>query len=62
MADLRNTRKPAVRRDCGDRLWRFYREYLKMTPQMPAESEQVLENMVRRLLAEGYEGAAADPR
>ncbi len=56
MADLRNTRKPAVRRDCGDRLWRFYRDYLKMTPQMPAESEQVLENMVRRLLAEGYEG------
>ncbi len=56
MTDLRNARKPAVRRDCGDRLWRFYRDYLKMTPQMPAESEQVLENMVRRLLAEGYEG------
>ena len=56
MADLRNTKKPAVRRDCGDRLWRFYRDYLKMTPQMPAESEQVLENMVRRLLAEGYDG------
>jgi hypothetical protein len=56
MADLRNAKKPAVRRDCGDRLWRFYRDYLKMTPQMPAESEQVLEHMVRRLLAEGYEG------
>lgn len=56
MADLRNTRKPALRRDCGDRLWRFYKDYLKMTPQMPTENEQVLEHMVRRLLAEGYEG------
>jgi hypothetical protein len=56
MADLRNSKKPALRRDCGDRLWRFYKDYLKMTPQMPAESEQVLENMVRRLLAEGYDG------
>lgn len=56
MADLRNTKKPALRRDCGDRLWRFYKDYLKMTPQMPTEGEQVLEHMVRRLLAEGYEG------
>lgn len=56
IADLRNARKPAVRRDRGDRLWRFYQDYLKMTPRLPAESEQVLENMVRRLLVEGYEG------
>ncbi len=56
MADLRNTKKPALRRDCGDRLWRFYTEYLKVSPRMPDEAEQVLENMVRRLLAEGYEG------
>ena len=56
LADLRSTRKAALRRDCGDRLWRFYTEYLKVSPRMPAETEPVLENMVRRLLAEGYEG------
>jgi hypothetical protein len=56
MADLCNSKKLALRRDCGDRLWRFYKDYLKMTPQMTAESEQVLENMVRRLLAERYDG------
>src|SRR5262249_29057367 len=55
MADLRNTKKPKARRDCGDRLWRFYIDYLKVSPRMPDETEQVLENMVKRLLAEGYE-------
>src|SRR5262249_49911608 len=56
MADLRSTKKASLRRDCGDRLWKFYTEYLEVSPRMPAETEQVLENMVRRLLAEGYEG------
>lgn len=46
----------AQRKDCGDRLWRFYREYLKITPDIPAETEDVLKHMVERLLADGYEG------
>lgn len=44
------------RKDCGDRLWRFYREYLKIMPDIPAEIEDVLKHMVERLLADGYEG------
>jgi hypothetical protein len=56
LRDLRDTRNPTVRRDCGSRLWRFYREYLKTTPHIALEAEDVLEHAVRTLLAEGYEG------
>lgn len=55
LEELRNGTS-AQRKDCGDRLWRFYREYLKITPDMPAETEDVLKHMVERLLADGYEG------
>lgn len=55
LEELRNG-TAAQRKDCGDRLWRFYREYLKITPDIPAETEDVLKHMVERLLAEGYEG------
>jgi len=53
--DLRNG-TAAQRRDCGNKLWRFYTGYLETTPKIPAETEDVLENMVRTLLADGYEG------
>ena len=53
--DLRNG-TAAQRRDCGDQLWRFYTDYLKITPDIPAETEDVLKHMVERLLADGYEG------
>lgn len=55
LEELRNGTS-AQRKDCGDRLWQFYREYLKITPDIPAETEAVLKHMVERLLAEGYEG------
>ena len=47
---------PAERRDCGNRLWRFYDEHLDMRPNMPDETEAVLENMVKTIVAEGYAG------
>ena len=53
--ELRNG-TAAQRKDCGDRLWQFYREYLKITPDIPAETEDVLKHMVERLLSDGYEG------
>jgi hypothetical protein len=54
--DLQNSTDPGVRRDCGQRLWDFYERYLQIRPQIPIESEQVLQHMVERLLAEGYAG------
>lgn len=55
LEELRNG-TGSQRKDCGDRLWRFYREYLKITPDIPAETEDVLKHMVERLLSDGYEG------
>lgn len=54
--DLRNSKSQAVRRDCGQKLWRFYKEYLKTTPDIPLEAEDVLKHMVESLVAQGYEG------
>ena len=55
LEELRNGTS-GQRKDCGDRLWQFYREFLKITPDIPAETEDVLKHMVERLLADGYEG------
>ncbi len=54
--DLRNSKNPSVRRDCGKKLWKFYREDRKTTPDIPLEAEEVLKHVVQTLLAEGYEG------
>jgi hypothetical protein len=54
--DLRSSKSQTVRRDCGQKLWRFYTEYLQVTPKLPGESEEVLKHMVETLVAEGYEG------
>lgn len=54
--DLRNNPDPAVQRDCGQRLWDFYRSDLKSTPDIPMETEDVLRHMVKLLLEEGYAG------
>ena len=60
--DLRNRKYPTIRRDCGKRLWRFYSEYLKATPDIPMEAEAVLKHMVETLVGQRLRGAAADPR
>jgi len=54
--NLQNNPNPGVKRDCGQRLWDFYEQYLKMRPKIPVESEEVLKHMVERLLDEGYAG------
>jgi hypothetical protein len=56
LEDLRHSKKQAVRRDCGQKLWRFYREHLKTTPDIPLEAEAVLKHTVETLLSQGYEG------
>ncbi len=45
-----------MQRDCGQRLWDFYKTDLKATPDIPMETEDVLRHMVERLLEEGYAG------
>lgn len=54
--DLRNNPDPAVQRDCGQRLWDFYKFDLKSTPDIPMETEDVLRHMVKLLLEEGHAG------
>lgn len=54
--DLRNSKNPKTRQDCGQKLWRFYKEYLRTTPDIPLEAEAVLKHTVGALLADGYEG------
>jgi hypothetical protein len=56
LQDLRSSKSPMVRRDCGQKLWRFYTQYLQVTPKLPGESEDVLKHMVETLIAQGYEG------
>lgn len=56
MENLQNNPDPGVQRDCGQRLWDFYEKYLKIRPQIPMETEEVLKHMVQRLLDEGYAG------
>jgi len=52
----RNSKKLTVRRDCGQKLWDFYRKELKTTPDIPREAEAVLKHVVETLIASGFEG------
>ncbi len=54
--DIQQNRSPEYKRSCGNKLWRFYDEYLKVQPQIAAEAEPVLKHMVETILAEGYSG------
>jgi len=56
LQDLRSGTSQKERRDCGQKLWRFYTEYLQVTPKLPGESEDVLKHMVETLIVQGYEG------
>lgn len=47
---------PKTKFDYGNKLWRFYTDYLKVTPIIDLEPEQVLKHMVEAILAEGYSG------
>ena len=56
LEDLQNPADPGVQRDCGQRLWDFYDQYLEIRPHIPMETEDVLKHMVQQLLDEGYAG------
>jgi len=53
---IRENKTPEYKKSCGDKLWRFYHEYLGVRPEIEAETEDVLKHMVKAILAEGYSG------
>jgi len=54
--DIRQNQSPGYKKSCGNKLWRFYTEYLKVQPQIEAEAEEILKHFVRTVLDEGYSG------
>lgn len=56
LRDIQENRSPEYKRSAGNKLWRFYTEYLKVQPQIPAETEDILTHLVGTLMAEGYAG------
>jgi hypothetical protein len=54
--DIQQNKSPEYKRSCGNKLWRFYTEYLKVQPHIAAETEEILKHMVQVILDEGYSG------
>lgn len=54
--DIQQNKSPEYKRSCGNKLWRFYTECLKVQPHIAAETEDILKHMVETVLAEGYAG------
>ncbi len=54
--DIQQNKSPEYKRSCGNKLWRFYTEYLKVRPQIPAEDEDILRHLIETILMEGYSG------
>jgi len=53
---IQHNKTPEYKRSCGNKLWRFYIEYLKVQPQIEAETEDILKHTIQTILAEGYSG------
>ena len=51
--DIQDNKSPDYKMSCGNKLWRFYTEYLKVQPQIPAETEDILKHVVETIMAEG---------
>ena len=56
LRDIQDNKSPQYKKSCGNKLWRFYTEYLKVKPHIPAETEDILKHMVHVILDEGYSG------
>jgi len=56
LKDIQDNKSPEYKRSCGNKLWRFYTEYLKVQPHIEAETEDILRHMVEVIIAEGYSG------
>jgi hypothetical protein len=54
--DIQQNKSPEYKKSCGSKLWRFYTEYLKVQPQIPGETEDILKHVVETIMAEGYSG------
>ena len=54
--EIQENKSPEYKLSCGNKLWRFYTDYLKVRPDIEAETEDILEHMVKTILAEGYSG------
>lgn len=53
---IQQNKTPEYKRSAGNKLWRFYDEYLRVQPQVPAETEDILKHVVETILDEGYCG------
>jgi hypothetical protein len=53
---IQQNKTPEYKKSCGNKLWQFYTEYLEVTPQIAAETEDILTHMMETILAEGYSG------
>ena len=56
LRDIQQNKSPEYKRSCGNKLWRFYTEYLGVHPQIAAETEDILKHLVETVMAEGYAG------
>ncbi len=54
--DIQANATPEYKKSCGNKLWRFYTEYLRVKPDIPAENEDILRHLVKTALDEGYSG------
>lgn len=54
--DIQDNRSPEYKRSRGARLWKFYTEYLRVTPQIASDTRSLLKNMVDTVVGEGYSG------
>ena len=54
--NMQENRSPEYKRSCGNKLWKFYTEYLKVRPDIEMETEDVLRHLVKSVMAEGYCG------
>ena len=54
--DIQQNKSPEYKRSCGNKLWRFYTEYLDVHPNIAAETEDILKHLVETIMAEGYTG------
>ncbi len=48
--EIQQDRTLEYKRSCGNKLWRFYTEYLEVQPQIAAEIEGILKHMVETIL------------
>jgi hypothetical protein len=49
--ELQSNKAPEYKRSCGNKLWRFYDEYLQMRPHLETETEDVLKHMVESMMS-----------